>query len=56
MVEPSEALQAVFEKAMKDAKKLQHEYVTIEHLLYAMLCEQELAAALTGFGADLDYV
>jgi len=56
MVEPSEALQVVFEKAMKDAKKLQHEYVTIEHLLYAMLCEQELAAALTGFGADLDYV
>jgi ATP-dependent Clp protease ATP-binding subunit ClpA len=56
MVEPSEALQAVFEKALKDAKKLQHEYVTIEHLLYAMLCEQELAAAIIAFGADLDYI
>ena len=56
MVEPSEALQLVFDKAMKDAKKLKHEYVTIEHLLYAMLCEQELAKALTGFGADLDYI
>ena len=56
MVEPSEALQLVFDKAMKDAKKLKHEYVTIEHLLYAMLCEQELAKALKGFGADLDYI
>jgi len=56
MVEPSEALQLVFDKAMKDAKKLKHEYVTIEHLLYAMLCEQDLAKALTGFGADLDYI
>ena len=37
MVEPSKELQAVFEKAMNDSKKLQHEYVTLEHLLYAML-------------------
>ena len=29
MVEPSKELQAVFEKAMKDAIKLQHEYVTL---------------------------
>tara|TARA_R110000851_G_scaffold18465_4_gene58102 strand:- start:2115 stop:4355 length:2241 start_codon:yes stop_codon:yes gene_type:complete len=56
MVEPSEALQLVFDKAMKDAKKLKHEYVTVEHLLYAMLCEEELATALTGFGGDLDYM
>tara|TARA_R110000851_G_scaffold198669_3_gene349758 strand:+ start:2280 stop:4514 length:2235 start_codon:yes stop_codon:yes gene_type:complete len=56
MVEPSEALQLVFDKAMKDAKKLKHEYVTIEHLLFAMLCEQDLAKVLKGFGADLDYI
>ena len=36
MVEPSTELQAVFEKAMKDAIKLKHEYVTLEHLLYAI--------------------
>ena len=56
MVEPSEALQLVFDKAMKDAKKLQHEYVTVEHLLYAMLCEENLAENLKGFGAELDYI
>ena len=39
MVEPSENLKLVFEKAIDVAKKLQHEYLTIEHLLFAMLCE-----------------
>ena len=38
MVEPSEQLQLVFDKAVDVAKKLHHEYVTIEHLLFAMLC------------------
>ena len=56
MVEPSESLQLVFDKALKDAKKLQHEYVTIEHLLYAMLCEENLGNILKGFGADLEYI
>ena len=40
MVEPSNSLQLVFEKSIKDAKKLQHEYVTLEHLVFAMLCEE----------------
>tara|TARA_B110000503_G_scaffold24189_1_gene38076 strand:- start:794 stop:3031 length:2238 start_codon:yes stop_codon:yes gene_type:complete len=55
MVEPSEALQLVFDKAVKDAKKLQHEYVTLEHLLYAMLCEENFTNTLKGAGADVDY-
>ena len=45
MVEPSEQLQLVFDKAVDVAKKLQHEYVTIEHLLFAMLCEESFAKA-----------
>ena len=40
MVEPSEALQLVFDKAIKDARRLKHEYVTVEHLLFAMMCEE----------------
>ena len=32
MVEPSEGLQLVFDKAINDAKKLKHEYVTLEHM------------------------
>jgi len=56
MVEPSETLQLVFEKSIKDAQKLQHEYVTVEHLLYAMLCEEGFCAVLSGFGTDIDFV
>jgi len=54
MVEPSQALQVVFDKAVKDAKKLQHEYVTLEHLLFAMLCEEQFSTALKGFDTDVD--
>jgi ATP-dependent Clp protease ATP-binding subunit ClpA len=56
MVEPSKELQAVFEKSIKDAKKLQHEYVTVEHLLFAMLCSNNFYSLLNGFGADVDYL
>ena len=52
MVEPSQALQVVFDKAVNDAKKLQHEYVTLEHLLYAMLCEENFEKTIIGYGAD----
>ena len=56
MVEPSEALQLVFDKAIKDAKQLKHEYVTVEHLLFAMMCEENFFKVLQGFGADVDYL
>ena len=56
MVEPSKELQLVFDKAMNDAKKLQHEYVTLEHLLYAMLCEVTFEGMLSNFGTDVELV
>ena len=56
MVEPSEELQLVFDKAVKDAKKLKHEYVTLEHLLFSMLCSENFYNSLKGFGADVDYI
>ena len=52
MVEPSDNLQAVFEKAIETAKKLHHEYLTIEHLLFAMLSEDDFAAVIQSFGAN----
>ena len=52
MVEPSEELQVVFEKAIQDAKKLGHEYVTLEHLFFAMLCSDNFMKILDGFGID----
>ena len=52
MVEPSDALQAIFDKAVNDAKKLKHEYVTLEHLLFAMLCEPSFENILKDFSED----
>ena len=50
MVEPNEELQLVFDKAIKDAKKLHHEYVTLEHLLFSMLCSENFNNLLKGYG------
>ena len=52
MVEPSDNLQSVFERAIDTAKKLHHEYLTIEHLLYAMLTDDSFSSAIQNFGAD----
>jgi ATP-dependent Clp protease ATP-binding subunit ClpA len=52
MIDPSPELQTVFDKAVTDARKLQHEYITLEHLLYAMLCEENFEKIVSGFGAD----
>ena len=54
MVEPSDNLQAVFEKAIDTAKKLHHEYLTIEHLLFAMLLEDTFTNTVQGYGANTD--
>jgi ATP-dependent Clp protease ATP-binding subunit ClpA len=54
MVEPSDNLQAVFEKAIDTAKKLHHEYLTIEHLLHALLNDDNIVAHVKGYGANID--
>lgn len=56
MVEPSNELQLVFEKAINVAKKLKHEYLTIEHLLFSMLCEDSFYNCIQGYGADPEYI
>jgi ATP-dependent Clp protease ATP-binding subunit ClpA len=56
MVEPSTELQMVFDKAIDVAKKLNHEYITLEHLCFAMLCEDSFSKCITGFGADAEYI
>ena len=54
MVEPSDNLQAVFERAIDTAKKLHHEYLTIEHLLLAMLMEDSFKNSVQGFGSNVE--
>jgi len=56
MVDPSEELQAVFEKSLKDARKLQHEYLTLEHLLFAMMCSENFYNLMKGYGAEVDFL
>ena len=56
MVEPSDQLQVVFEKAVNDCKKLNHEYVTLEHLVFAMLCEEKFYELVQNYGADAEYI
>ena len=56
MVEPSKELQLVFDKAVDVSKKLSHEYVTIEHLLFAMLLEESFSKIMEGFGADHELI
>ena len=56
MVEPSKELQLVFDKAINDAKKLQHEYITLEHLLYAIFCEEKFCNIVGMYGADIEYI
>ena len=56
MVEPSKELQLVFDKAIKDAQKLQHEYVTLEHLLFAMLCSDNFYKILDNYDAEVAYL
>lgn len=56
MVEPSDQLTSVFEKAVNDCKKLEHEYVTLEHLIFAMFCEEKFYDLISNFGADADYI
>jgi ATP-dependent Clp protease ATP-binding subunit ClpA len=56
MVEPSAELQAVFDKAIRDAQRLKHEYVTLEHLMFAMMCEEKFYNQLKAFNADVEYL
>ena len=52
MVEPSADFEEVLRRASETAKRLQHEYITIEHILAAMLNNKDFVEQLLEFGAD----
>jgi ATP-dependent Clp protease ATP-binding subunit ClpA len=56
MIEPSQHLQNIFEKSVELAKENNHEYITIEHLVAAIMSDEESFSMLIGFGADADYI
>ena len=47
-------LQATFEVALQEAVQRRHEYVTLEHLLFALLRDPEASVVLRHVGADLE--
>lgn len=52
MIEPSKNLQLIFEKSVDVASTLQHEYVTIEHILYVILTDKEFVNKLVQYGIN----
>ena len=56
MVEPSESLQIIFEDAIKLAKSFKHARITSEHLLFAILCDDDSYNTLKAQGADVEYI
>lgn len=56
MIDPSEELTKVFELSLANAKSLRHEYLTLEHVLAAMLDSENFYKMLTEYGANTEYL
>ena len=56
MIEPSQNLQSIFEHAVTTARSLEHEYITIEHIVYSIVCDTEAYAMIENFGANASYI
>ncbi|MGZ8867345.1 MAG: ATP-dependent Clp protease ATP-binding subunit ClpA [Thermoanaerobaculia bacterium] len=50
----AKGLQESFEFAVNEAMRRRHEYVTLEHLLYALLHDREAMAVINACGGDID--
>jgi ATP-dependent Clp protease ATP-binding subunit ClpA len=53
MLEASDSLEGIFENAVKEAEKRRHEYVTIEHLLLALVKDKEVGTVLHDFKVNV---
>ncbi len=49
MLEANESLENIFENAVKEAEKRRHEYVTIEHVLLALIKDESIGTVLHDF-------
>lgn len=54
MINTTEEVQLAFDKALRDANKLKHEYITLEHLAFAMLCVEEFSKSIENIGINVD--
>jgi ATP-dependent Clp protease ATP-binding subunit ClpA len=53
MLEANESLENIFENAVKEAEKRRHEYVTIEHLLLALIKDKDVGTVLHDFKVNV---
>ena len=49
MLDANENLESIFENSVKEAEKRKHEYVTIEHLLLALIKNKDIGTILHDF-------
>jgi len=56
MIEPSQNLQNVFEFSINVAKQLKHEYITIEHLAFAIMSDKESYKLIEASGGEADFI
>ena len=56
MIEPSQNLQTIFEHSIEVAKQNGHEYITIEHIVFAIMNDQEAFSFIESFGADANFI
>lgn len=56
MIEPSQSLQNVFEEAVNLARSHNHEYITIEHMVLAIMKDPDSFELIQGFGGDADFI
>ena len=54
MIEPNKDLEQIFEKAVHLASTNKHEYITLEHFLFSLLCNEEFSQLLTQYGTDVE--
>jgi ATP-dependent Clp protease ATP-binding subunit ClpA len=56
ILEPSEDLQIIFDKAIDIAINHQHEYLTIEHIVFAIFSDEKFIESISKFSGDMEYV
>lgn len=46
----------IFDNSVVTAKQHNHEYITIEHIVYGIMCDQESFDLINTFGADANFI
>jgi ATP-dependent Clp protease ATP-binding subunit ClpA len=56
MIEPSTDLHEIFDNSVNLAKSHEHEYITIEHLVYSLVNHPSSGELISEFGADIEFL